>query len=207
MFEAGDKLEIDVLGQQCRYTGVVRQTDDDHLLICIPPGSDDLFAEGVPVSLTLAQSKGLFQMDTRVLKAKAGQFVVKRTRPCLIQRRRSTRVAGYLPVRFCLGANIEDAPGCFARDSQSANTVDLSIGGLRMRMDHILCSGVNLLLEIRAEDDHLIVLEGVVVRSAAAPERPGEPQGRYLVSIRFTKVSRVDQLEIQKYVSRMQVPT
>ena len=76
MFEAGDKLEIEVLGQQYRYTGLVRQTDDDHLLICIPPGSDDLFAEGVPVSLTLAHTKGLFQMDTRVLHAKAGQFVV-----------------------------------------------------------------------------------------------------------------------------------
>jgi hypothetical protein len=205
MFEAGQKLEIDVLGQQHRFTGVVRQTDDDHLLICIPPGCDDLFTEGVPVSLTLSNGKGLFQMDTRVLKSKAGQFVVKRTRPCLIQRRRTARVPGFLPVRFCLGANVEDAPGCFARDGERATTVDLSIGGLRLRMDHILFSGVNVLLEIRMEDDHLIIVEGVVVRSAAATEKPGEPEGRYLVSIRFTRVTRVDQLEIQKFVSKMQV--
>src|SRR5579885_1290823 len=110
MFSAGEFVEVTVLPDQFRMSGTIRQTDGEHLLITVEPANAQHIQVGTQVQLVQSIKAGLCQIETTVLNRRENRFVVKSTRPELLQRRRTERFPCDLPARYGLKWTLDRIP-------------------------------------------------------------------------------------------------
>lgn len=201
MFDTGQYVEITLVPNNLRLAGTIRHTDGQHLLIAVSPSDSALLQIGMAVHLVQSSLAGMYQLETRVMNCREGLFVVKRERPQLLQRRRSVRLQCDLEGLCWRDYALEDDLADKKTESDPVIICDISLGGAQVLSKVILCKGQLLTLAINFTPSERIMAEVSVVRCGLleTPD-PQHPNHRYRVATQFTRVSRINQVQIQRFL-------
>lgn len=204
MFDVEQYVEITLMPDIARINGTIRHTDGQHLLIAVSPSDSKLIQIGMSVQLVQATKTGIYQVDTTVLNCREGLFVAKKERPQLLQRRRNQRLTCDMEGVFWPNCIVEEIPEMSRDEGVVVRVRDISIGGAQLLAKKVVCKGLEIGLMIQLTQADRILSEARVVRCGLleTPD-PEHPNLRYIVATQFTRVTRIDQVQLQRFLIQL----
>jgi c-di-GMP-binding flagellar brake protein YcgR len=201
MFEAGEKVEITVLPDNLSFMSKIQFADRQHLLLTCSPDKADCLRAGANVHLIQVAEGNFYQVQSFIVRCDGRSFVVPLMPPQLIQRRRTPRLQCSLPAHYHVIGGKADAA---TPEGEPAILTDLSLGGARAYFDRVAIPNSVVAIDVQLTDDECISTEAQVLRCTPAGNVK-YTDGRdlpYQIALRFTQISRLNQVILQRYLLR-----
>ena len=200
MFQAGDKVEITVLPDNLSFMSKIQFADKQHLLMTCAPEKADCLRAGASIHLIQVADDNFYQIQSFVLRCEGRNFVVPLMPPQLIQRRRTPRLRckllGHIQI---VGAKSEGGP-----EGEPAMLTDISLGGARAYFERVILPDSVVIVNVELTDNECIEAEAQVLRCTQVTGMKCT-DGRelpYQAALRFTRVSRLHQVMLQRHLLR-----
>lgn len=201
MFDPGDYVEVTLLGEDRRLHGAIRHADAQLLLIAVSASDASYLQVGRPVQLAQSAPSGLYQMNTALLHCQNALFAVKREPYGLSQLRRNKRLSCDLVGAYWCDFLMEEVLMAGAQEGVPVYIRDLSYGGLSFVSKRSLEKGDSIGLKLSLTTGESLSGEGLVIRCGLqkTPD-PQHPDYRYRIGAHFTRLSRMDQVKLQRFL-------
>jgi len=179
------------------YTSTVRRIDGRGVLIDVPRHEDrDLMLTNGSEVVLFSQYHGrTYRYTARVLEAGLQVLLEEPSEAKKMERRAFYRLLITIPV---VQAELIEEEG--AGEPIEATIVDLSGGGVRLRVDRTLSAGTRLELVFDLRDRRLR-LEAEIIHLAELERARGT---RYEAQCRFLEISKIDQDTIVRFIFEKQ---
>lgn len=199
-----DRALLDYEGQ--RYSTLVEDVANNRVYVAAPFSGDKCVIKdiGAPVVLNIITKNGLHRYSAKVIEVKAESVplaVLGEFRDMgILQRRQYPRLSETLTVKY----RPEMAGKLFAEDWSTSVTIDISAGGLQMKVDPSRIIRVGDILQLE------IVIPGISapVPASCRVVRFSEPgygrMGLKRMGVAFTKVAPSNKDCIYRYIRRKQ---
>lgn len=201
MFKAGEKVEVTVLPDNLTFMSKIQFSDGQHLLLTCAPEKADCVRSGANVHLIQVADGNFYQVQSFIVRCDGRNFVVPLMPPQLIQRRRTPRLQCSLPAHFhAIGGKTDDA----MPEGEPAMLTDISLGGARAYFERVAIPNSVVVVDVQLNEDECISAEAQVLRCTQT-QSVKYTDGRdlpYQVALRFTQISRLNQVILQRYLLR-----
>lgn len=200
MFQVGDKVEITVLPDNLSFMSKIQFVDKQHLLMTCAPEKTDCLRAGANIHLIQVTNGNFYQIQSFIVRCDGRNFVVPLMLPQLIQRRRTPRLHCKLPAHIqIVGAKNEGNP-----EGESAMLTAISLGGARACFEKMVIPDSVVIVSVELTQDECIEAEAQVLRciQAAGMKYTDGRELPYQAALRFTQVSRLHQVILQRHLLR-----
>ena len=202
MFQAQDFVEVTLLPEELRFAATIRHSDGKHLLIALEAQDSLLCRPGGLIQLAQPIGEGLYVCDSTIVNRRDNLIVAKMGNPQLLQRRRARRFDCDLPARYKFDVSLAALAQMPGETMEIGRVRDISMGGAKLYSAAEISAQAALGIRIHLSVKDKIEAEGGVVRCTLTdtPVQNADGGFPYVIAIRFGCVSRIDQVQLHRFL-------
>ena len=200
MFEAQGSVIVTMLPQEIILEGIIRQTSATHLVVACNSTHSDL-GPGQQVMVEQHHKGSYYQFQTTIIQMRENCFVAPFMPPQLVQRRRNTRIACHLSGYLRELPSGENTPDIDA-EYIPLQIIDISLGGAQALTETLPNMEVRHEIQIYLSEREGAIALAKILRSKelTAGMKQSYPETNFSLAIQFVEMTRVHQIQIQRFL-------